>query len=365
MEYDDAIDWISNVRDKIPFFLGSIRGKSNRGFFNYTLSGDLRKTEDWGVFNSVCAARILFILNKLSEKDQDQISKFILSFEHNDGTIVDPFFLERYRFCQLRSVLTSLDINMYSSSKATAIRALTRSAYAGLHCLNNSPTKYYDAIPQNKNEIEQYINRLNWSEPWGAGSHFSALILFLVFQKSSTNQSNQQNTQDLINYAFSITNTFRNEDGSWGDHPEKMPNTQKINGCMKMLLAYQWANKKPENVNSMIDLCFACEVGGDGCNNLDNILVLYECSKHTQYKHNEIVSFCLNRFDLYKKHWWQKEGGFSFFERKSINHLYGAKIAHQKPEPDIHGTWLHLYGLSMMAHICGMNDEFNFQIPLI
>jgi hypothetical protein len=144
-----------------------------------------------------------------------------------------------------------------------------------------------------------------------------------------------------------------------------MPNMQKINGCMKMLLAYQWANKVPENIDSMIDLCLTCEVGVDGCNNLDNVLVLYECSKHTLYRQDEIISFCLNRFDLYKKHWWHNQGGFSFFERKSIDHLYGAKIAHAKPEPDIHGTWLHLYGISMMAHMCGMMKQFNFQIPLI
>ncbi|PXF61475.1 MAG: hypothetical protein C4B59_04375 [Candidatus Methanogaster sp.] len=365
MNHNEVVDWINNVKEKIPFFLESLQGKSNRGFYHYTLSGDLRHHEDWGVFNSVCAARILYILNRVSQDDRDQISKHILSFEDNNGAMYDPYFLKKYWFRQFYAVVTSRDIHAYYTIKESAIRGLTRSAYAGLHCLNISPAHFYDVIPSNEGEIERYINKLNWTQPWGAGSHFSALILFLIIQSKKMNQSPSSETLDLIDYAFSVVDALINEDGSWGHCPEKMPAVQKINGCMKMLLAYQWANKKPEKVNPMIDLCLTCEVGGDGCNNSDKILVLYECSKYTNYKHDDIVQFCLNQFDIFKKYWWPKEGGFSFYEDRSINHLYGAKIAHAKPEPDIHGTWLHLYSLAMMVDMCGMKKQFDFQIPLI
>ncbi len=365
MDFDDAVDWTCHVKDKIPFFLRAIQGRSNKGFYHYTLSGDYRKNEDWGVFNSVCAARILYILNHLSKEDINQISKHILSFERGDGGIYDSYFLKRYRSYQLYAAITALKWNIVYNGGSSVIRALTRSAYSGLHCLNEVPANHFVDTPSNRKEIEQYINKLDWAKPWGAGSHFSALILFLVFQTRNM-KCNSSNAHDLINHAFSIADSLRNKDGSWGYCPETMSPIQKINGCMKMLLAYQWTNRMPENVDLMIDLCLIHEdVRGDGCNNLDTILVLYECSKHTNYKHNEIVQFCLNRFDIYKKHWWDNEGGFSFFERKSIDNLYGAKIAYAKPEPDIHGTWLHLYGLSMIAHICGMNKQLSFQVPLI
>lgn len=364
MEYDEAFDWISDIKQRVPFFIENLRGKTTRGFFHYTLSGDFRNTEDWGVFNSVCGARILYILNALSERDRNQIAEFILSFEHSDGTIIDPFFLEKYRICQVREVFTSLNINRFSSSKNEVIRATTRSAYSGLFYLNHIPKKNYP-VPQSKSEVEKFIHKLNWNEPWGAGSHFSAMILFLVFYKMHSDQINQRRVEDLITHAFNLLDSLWNDGGFWGVHPERMPISQKINGCMKVLLAYQWAVKQPMHPESMIDLCLENVIGGDGCNNLDNILVLYECSKYRQYRHADIVAFCLERLDLYKEHWWENEGGFSFFGKHSIDHLYGAKIASSKPEPDIHGTWLHLYGISMIAHLCGMNEQFDLKIPLI
>jgi hypothetical protein len=44
----------------------------------------------------------------------------------------------------------------------------------------------YDELPkdinlkilEDDNEIDNYLSRLNWQEPWGAGSHFSHLMFF-------------------------------------------------------------------------------------------------------------------------------------------------------------------------------------------
>ncbi|MBN1167436.1 MAG: hypothetical protein JXA44_09960 [Methanospirillaceae archaeon] len=364
MDHDEAVSWIREVVQTIPVFLESIRGMSDRGFFHYTLTGDFNNKEDWGVFNSVCAARILYILNRISEEDKGFLSAHILRFEHTDGSIYDQYLINRYRIFQIRSFINPFYATTLPRT-STIIQAVTRSAYSGLHCLGSAPKKQYQKISSNKDDIEQYIHQLDWTRPWGAGSQFSGLVQFLIMNKERVSGCDRSSATELINHAFSIVRKYENNDGSWGYHHETMPDTQKINGCMKMLLAYQWADRKPENSCSLIDLSLACDLAGDGCNNLDNIVILYECSKHTDYRHDHIVSYCLDRFDTYKKHWWDTKSGFSFFEKRSIDHLYGARIADAKPEPDIHGTWLHFYGIAMMVQMCGMNEQFNLQIPLI
>lgn len=365
MEDNEAAEWIRTVGDNVPRFLESVRGTENRAFFHYTQSGDLRKKEDWGVFNSVCAARIFSILNRITGDDRDRISGFILSFTHEDGSIYDPYVVRRYRICRLKSALASLDPAGLLPDETPVIRALTRSAFSGLYCMGSFPRKTDCLFPRTMDGIERYVRQLDWDNPWDAGSHFSALVLFLAFAERTADRSDRQELRRLSDHAFSEVARYRNDGGIWGTRPERMPAVLKINGCMKMLLAYQWAGKKPEHIESMIDLCLSCDVGGDGCNNLNSLCVLSECSKHSDYRAGEIRSFCLRRLDLFKRHWWDREGGFSFFEGRSIGHLYGAKIAEPRKEPDIHGTWLHLYGISMIAHLCGMNDQVNFQIPLI
>lgn len=131
------------------------------------------------------------------------------------------------------------------------------------------------------------------------------------------------------------------------------------------MLAYQWANRKPDKLNEMIDLCLSFQCLDNACNNLDVITILYDCSKYTDYRQDEVIEYSHSMPDVYKKFWWPYQRGFSFYENKASNVYYGATVSRGKAEPDIHGSWLNLYSISMIAEICGYGDEFRFSVPKI
>lgn len=132
---------------------------------------------------------------------------------------------------------------------------------------------------------------------------------------------------------------------------------------MKMMLAYQWADRKPDKLNEMINLCLSFQCLDNACNNLDVITILYECGKYTDYRRDEVIEYSHSMLDVYKKFWWPEQGGFSFYENKASKVYYGATVSRGKAEPDIHDSGLNLYSISMIAEICGYGDEFHFSVP--
>ena len=49
----EDIDWIYKLKDEVPVFLDRLKGKK-KGFFHYSLTGDLYSEEDsWGLGNTV------------------------------------------------------------------------------------------------------------------------------------------------------------------------------------------------------------------------------------------------------------------------------------------------------------------------
>ncbi len=361
MDEDDAIDFLGEVKDKLPLFIDEMRG-NKPGFFRHTFSGDIiNENVHWGLFNSVCAGRILYILNSLSSDNSKEISDYILSFEKESGYIYDETTL-KYSFIS-RFIGTVMTRRMSSLSGILHKRAETRSS---LTCLLNlgiriSGLKF--SIPVDEKEITKYISQLNWNLPWGAGSHFSALIFFLNYPNQNSTSSKIKWNENLINFAFREVEKYRRSNGSWG--LGKIDPIQEVNGSMKMVLAYQWADNKLNMVDRLIDLCLNSKKLDNGCNNLDIITVLYECLKYSDHRSDEIRLFLNSMLEIYRNFWFPQFGGFSFYKNKSISNYYGAKIAESKSEPDIHGSWLNLYGLAMISDICGYNKHFGFKIPKI
>jgi len=360
MDEDEAIDFLGEVKDKLPFFIDEMRGNKS-GFFRYTYSGDIIKEDvHWGLFNSVCAGRILYILNATSDSNSRDIADYILSFKKSDGYIFDDTIL-KYSFVN-RLVSTILTRDMSHVAGILNKRAETRSSLTCLLNLGIKINEFRLPIPDNEEQISDYIIRLDWNHPWSAGSHFSALIFFLMYSYNN-NLSMMNFNKDLIKSAFKNVDKYRRLEGGWGIG--KLDPIQEVNGSMKMVLAYQWADKKLNMVERLIDLCLNFSKLDNGCNNLDVITVLYECSKYSDYRSDEIRYYLNSMLDIYKNFWYSEYGGFSFYKNRSIAHYNGAKIARYKPEPDIHGSWLNLFGLAMVSEICGYNKFFGFKIPKI
>jgi len=359
----EDINWIFELKEKIPQFLERLKGRKNPGFFHYSLSGDLYdENVKWGLGNTVFAVKIYYtlnLLNDLSKEKKESMASFIKSFQRKDGTIFD-LLIKKKRAILIPILLAIKNLDFNNLFHQQTIRAETRQSISVLKLLGKKPDIPYQKFPKTQEEIKKYLAKLNWEKPWGAGSHFSHLIFFLK-------NSDLENKEDLINFAINwISKLQSSEDGSWYEGSPFLQ--EKINGAMKIITGLKVANKMnfkyPEK---LIDLCLLAKNGTQACDNFNIVYVLKYANELTgsQYRFDEIKNFALQRLEIYKSYCYPEIGGFSFLPDKANVYYYGAKISKGLNEPDIHGTCMFLWGISIIAQILGIDKRlgFNEQVP--
>ena len=280
------------------------------------------------------------------------------SFQKKNGTIYDLLIKRKVFLREKLSATKNLDFNNFFHQQI--IRAETRQSISALKLLTKKPEASFQVFAKTEKEIEKYLLKLNWTKPWGAGSHFSHLLFFL-------RNSDLKNKEDLIIFAIDWVNKLqKHSDGSWYKGDPSLQ--QKINGAMKIITGLKVANKinfqYPEKI---IDLCLSAKNDEHACNNFNIIYVLHYANKMADgnYRIKEIKEFAFERLGIYKQYYYPKIGGFSFLLHKANVYYYGAKITKGLDEPDIHGTVMFLWGISIISQILGIEKKLKFkeQIP--
>jgi len=351
-----------DLKEKVPQFLEKLKGKKVSGFFHYSLSGDLYgENIKWGLGNTVFAVKIYYTLNlldNLSQKEKEAVANFIRSFQQKDGSIYDPVVK---KLSSNRNKLFAIkSANFGNFFHRQTIRAETRQAISVLKLIEEKPSITYIDFPKTEKDIERYLPKLGWKKPWHAGSHFSHLIFFLK-------NSNLENKEELINFAINWVNKLQNpKDGAWYKGGPSLQ--QSINGAMKIITGLRVAERiKFDYPEKLIDLCLKAKNDRHACDNFNIIYVLKYANEITNfsYRYNEIKEFALNRLEIYRRHYFPEFGGFSFLPNRANIYYYGAKITKGLKEPDIHGTVMFLWGISIISQILKIDKElgFNEQIP--
>ena len=94
---------------------------------------------------------------------------------------------------------------------------------------------------------------------------------------------------------------------------------------------------------------------------MDVVYVLFKCSNQTTYKGSEIKKYIYDLLEIISLHFYKKDGGFSYFINKSQTHYYGLKISNGPNLPDLHGTTLLVWALSMIFNTINP-DESNWNV---
>ena len=357
------IDWLFGLKKEVPMFLDKLKGKTKKGFFHYSLKGDLYpENKNWGLGNTVFASRIyctLDMLDSLTKKREDMID-FIKSFQKEDGSIFDPLVHRKASLRNKAGSLINLDFANFLGEKTK--RAETRQAFSALMLLNSKPERPYLKIPCTSEEVGKYLRSLNWKKPWGAGAHFSTLLFFLHANKKLFSVC--ENAEDLIDYAIDWVNKLQSpDDGSWYVG-RNISAHEKINGAMKVITGLRAVNQLdfgyPEK---LIDLCLSVDEDGHACDSVDRVYTLHYANKLTggNHRYDEIEFFCYKQLEAYKEHYFPDIGGFSFYKHRANQYYYGAKITRGLNEPDIHGTFLFLLGTTLISQILSIDKELGFK----
>ncbi len=357
MEENKEIDWLYDLQRDVPGFLNKLKGEKRKGFYRYSLTGDyFSERIRWGLGNSVFFLKIIYTLgleNKFKTEVKESVC-YIKSFQKKNGYFYDDF-LDRISFAK-RIIRAIKNISFSNILGQQTRRAETRQAISALALFNEKPNFNFTDYPKNINEVDKYLNELDWESPWGAGSHFSHLMFFLNF-------SDLGNKNELIIYAINFVNKLQNnDDGFWYRGNPSLQ--QKINGAMKILTGLKVANKMDFSLADKItDNALIAKNDTHACDNFNITYVLRYCNEmlKSEYRFNEIEDFMYNRLEEYRKFYYPSLGGFSFYKNKANQLYYESNITKGKNEPDIHGTVMFLWGISLVLQTLNLNKEIKFK----
>lgn len=345
------IDWLTNIKESVYSFIQEMNVRKDFSYFKYSYSGDLYDSNTkWGLGQLVFATKILYMIGKIKElapAHRLNLINEINSFQTKDRYYTDTMIFKTNK----RSIISDLLKGRKMSSLHEQIKkAETRQSFAALFALNSKPNYPFLNIPYSKKGIEQYLTKLDWRQPWSAGSHFSHLLFFLHYNRILFGV-HKDDVDELINYAIQWVNNFQLPiNGCW--YSGEVSDLYKINGAMKVLTGLSASGRLsfsyPERI---IDTSLKIAEGTDACNDFNVVYVLYCCNKATDYRVDDIKNFCLKRLSQYRRYYYEEKRGFSFHKDRANDVYYGARITKGLNEPDIHGTVMFLWGITLISKI--------------
>lgn len=319
-------------------------GNDSFDFFRFSYSGDLYpESRSWGLANIVYGTKALQAIGALETLDESRTQGLIrgmLQFQTEDGLFYDPLLTGERSF---GPDAMSLIGNKKCEEQLIRI-AETRQTYSALALLGAAPEFPADLLPKTVSSVQAYLEALDWTRPWRAGSHFSHLLYF--FSLVSEDQL-QTSKETLVNAALSWMKKLQSsQDGSW--YIGKPSAGQRINGAMKVITGLHAIGlMQVPHAQQLIDLVLSESEDQGACFNLDAVFVLASVmNEYPEYRKAEIDSFFWKHVSRYQEYYYPKLGGFSASAGKAREVLYGKRITEGRDEPDIHGTVLYLIALA-------------------
>ncbi len=355
--------WLENLKTNLPIFLSKL--KKDEYSYLPVLKGNTPAGTKLDLGLSCYALKIYIITNAwqfLDKNIQDNWISYIKSFQVKSNyfpknSFIDNNYLEcfsRTSFSKKIKEITKIILNKFTKKKYVMmtdklddfIKAETKQAISTLKEVNQINDLTYDEFPKTKDDINSYLNSLDWTKPWNAGAQFSAVCVFISTQIKSEKKIKELSLV-LEDFILSIVDK---ETGVF--YKGKKPKDHEIiNGAMKVITGLDWINVDIPYPEKLLDTFLKIKPLDDGCDLVDIVYVIYMCSRSTDYKNSEIKNYFENILIKIENHYFPNIGGFSYFINKSQTHYYGVNITKGLNEPDIHGTLLLVWAISIISQV--------------
>lgn len=361
-----------SLEESIQKFLSSLsEGTSNYEYRN-ALSGNTENGLNLRLGYSCYALKIYYTIGlweKLDNISKTQWAEYIQSFQKSiltfpKNSYVDEALINGYKnFSKYKKVknfskssLNFLNLYSYEGVKkqlTNSVKAESKQAIATLYEIGFQSKKKYTEFEQDENEINNFLESQDWKKPWSAGAQFANLCVFSMTQLENNQFQSKLLSEKIIDYV--------DTDSGFYFLSKKPSNSELINGSMKVLSGLDWIGTPIHYPEKIIDYCLNARPNNDGCDLVDIVYVLYQASQQTSYRKSEIVKYVDSLCEIIFLHYYPEEGGFSYFKNKSQMYYYGLQTSKGQNVPDIHGTILLTWALSMIFRITE-NDKFNWNV---
>ena len=363
-----------SLKENILGYLGKLNTDKNTYQYSPVLNSLTAQGKELKLGFSCLALKCYFMLGAwktLDIKKQKEWIHYINTFQGSvtnlpANSYVDKAFVNHYNLYKSRFGIKNVakySMNIIYPGKYSTnnqkyeetIRAETKQAIATVFEVGYRNKFEYIEFPKEGSNINQYLDSLNWNNPWTSGAQFSSLCVFSRTQLSDS--ESKKTALYLYDYLEKVLNS---ENGLYyiGNQDNK---NELINGAMKVITGLDWLDLPIHYPEKIIDFCLSSKPNQEGCDIVDIIYVLYKCVNHTNYKRKIIQQYLEDLKPLIKQHFKEAEGGFSYFTENCQQYYYGIQFSNKNNQADIHGTTLLLWALSMIEEISDL-DKRRFKV---
>jgi hypothetical protein len=344
-------NWFARCEDAIPQFLRRLKIGDQPGRYAPCQRGATLVGREMALAWSCFALKTLHTLGRWETSSREQREEwvdFIQDFQRSDeeGAFEDPPEMAHLRKSPglVASLLGLIGRGPWRPEPRSILLAETKQAIATLAEVNETPVRPFRGFPITPAGVREWLDRLDWSKPWGAGGQSAGLAVFIVTEAPRFLAERDATELRETCRAF-FDNLADPETGAYfrGTPPA---HGELVNGAMKVLMALDWLDVPIHYPEKLVATTLAAPPKSDGCHLVDAIYVLHRALAKNGAD-AKARAYCLETFEALRRHE-HDEGGFSFYERRAQTNYYGVPISRGLDEPDIQGTCLLAWAAAMI-----------------
>jgi hypothetical protein len=304
---------------------------------------------------AVKTARHTGLWNEWPEQRREGAIAFIRSFQRRDGRFVDRAMSRRFALGAAfdrarRSGATS-------PGSERSITAETRQSAATLLEVGALPPYPLPETHRDAASVRDFIRSLDWSIPWGAGSHASHLIFYL---HSNAKLKGLAAPDPRIDAAFEELDRVRDlRTGTW--FTADIPTQMALNGAMKVLTAYRWTGRPLEHADRLLDTALDAKFAEDGCSFLNRLFVVQQAKAHCgDYRREDVRALaetCFHRVLGFRR----EDGGLSFYTTRAQRRYFDAYVSLGGVQSDMHGATMLTWAMAISLELLGLSERSGWQ----
>lgn len=281
---------------------------------------------------------------------------FVQSFQRPDGRFLDDRMLRAIKWGSLPSSIRAAEFADWPHGPVSrAIRAETRQSAATIMQVGARPRYPGPLEASNPEDLAEFLDSLDWTKPWAAGSHASHLVFELVWAASA----GDSRAALLLDEAHGQIQRRRHPSGAWGDG--EIATRELVNGAMKMLTAYRWAGWELDEGEQLLRLAIDQPFLDEGCGVVNRLFVVSEllrqCANRALVAEAEDLA---GRAIEYVSRFQRGDGGFSFGARRAQTRYYGAWMSLGGVQGDMHGTVMFTWALALCFDVLAMSEDLGW-----
>jgi len=340
--------WLRQISNEIPEFINQLNDDGNLKFCK---KGSLKGAE---LFSYVFLVKILFMLKKLDNKNKIFLAENILRHKKKNGMIFQNLsFFNDNKIFYLRNMF-----NLRHNLKIIKLAETRQSISALIQCDYKHDYGFF--FPYESIKINKFLFELDKKDPWGYFSHVSHLVFFI---KNSNIISSKEKKNLIVKIFENLRKKFYNLDINY--LKKFYSNQEIINLLMKLSMALETCELNLNlNNNAIIDLALEKFKYRHACDFLNNIKVINFFSDG-KYKKEIIEKKFYEFITILQNHFNHEHKAFSFFVNKSQTVIYNKKVSVGYNEPDLHGTVLYLWSLSLIEDTLNKKSDKILKKPLM